>query len=113
MIQEAKRTLENVQKEKQIIQTELKAIQQRQETYFQLQKQEERLYSWIVDSCSPEERIFFKDRGENSLFLAKKAQKELHEQEEQLKKQKKTIDTKEQEAEQTFREAVKKGEGGK
>jgi len=112
MMQEARRALETVQKEKQMIQTEIRTIQQRQESFFQLQKQEERLYSWLVDSCAPEERIFFKDRGENSLFLAKKAQKELHDQEEQLNKQKKTIDTKEQEAEQSLRKEVKKGEGG-
>lgn len=113
MIQEARRTLETVQKEKQALQIELKSIQQRQELFFQIQKQEERLYSWVVDSCAPEERIFFKDRGENSRFLAKRAQRELHEQEEQLKKQKKAIDTKEQEAEQSLKEEVKKAEEDK
>ena len=102
--------LKTVQKEQTELIQEIKNLQQRQEDFFQLQKQEERLYSGMVDTCAPEERIFFKDRGENSRFLARKAQTELKEQEGQLKKRKKDLEEQEQETERVLREEKKQRE---
>jgi len=63
-----------------------------------------------VDTSTSEERLFFKDRGENSLYLARKAQTQLNEQEEQAKKQKKTLQEQEDEVQRLIQDERNKRE---
>lgn len=88
----------------------MRTNQQQQEEFFQLQKQEERVYTELIETSDPAERTFFKNRGENSLVLAKKAQEHLREQENSLKQHKKDLDKQEQEAEIQYRQDLAKRE---
>ncbi|PZL72644.1 hypothetical protein CI088_10085 [Enterococcus plantarum] len=101
----SKMQLEAIQQEQSILKQEIKMFQQQQEAFFQLQKQEDRLYTELIDTSAPEERIFFRNKGEDNRYLAKKAQNQLREQEKQLEQRKKELTTQELEAERMYREA--------
>lgn len=101
----SKTQLEAIQQEQSVLKQEIKILQQQQEAFFQLQKQEDRLYTELIDTSAPEERIFFRNKGEDNRYLAKKAQNQLREQEKQLEQRKKELTTQELEAERMYREA--------
>lgn len=101
----SKMQLEAIQQEQSVLKQEIKMLQQQQEAFFQLQKQEDRLYTELIDTSAPEERIFFRNKGEDNRYLAKKAQNQLREQEKQLEQRKKELTTQELEAERMYREA--------
>lgn len=69
----------------------LRLLEERQEEFFQLQQQEQRLYHELTDTSAPEERNFFRERGENSFVWAKKGQTQLAEQEDELREQLKQL----------------------
>lgn len=102
--------LKHLQKEQTGIEQEIKTIKRRQEDFFQLQKKEERIYTLLVNTSTAEERIFFKDRGENSLYLARKAQQQLKEDEEQSIKRRKDLQEQENELQRLVREEKNKRE---
>jgi len=110
MVQETQGQLKKLKQEQIDVEQEIKTLQRRQEDFFQLQKKEERAYTLLVDASMPEERQFFKDRGENSLYLARKAQAQLNEQEEQAKKQKKTLQEQEDEVQRLIQDERNKRE---
>ena len=83
--------VKTIQKEQTDIEQEIKTLQRRQEDFFQLQKKETSIYNWLVDTSATEERTFFEDKGENSLFLARKAQAQLKKEEEHAIKRKKDL----------------------
>ncbi|MGM0219104.1 hypothetical protein [Enterococcus sp. AZ126] len=101
----SKTQLEAIQQEQSVLKQEIKMLQQQQEAFFQLQKQEDRLYTELIDTSAPEERIFFRNKGEDNRYLAKKAQNQLRELEKQLEQRKKELTTQELEAERMYREA--------
>lgn len=110
MKQETQLQLKKIKQEQVDVEQEIKTLQRRQEDFFQLQKKEERVYTLLVDTSMPEERRFFKDRGENSLYLARKAQTQLNEQEEQAKKRKKTLQEQEDEVQRLIQDERNNGE---
>lgn len=101
--------LKSLQQKQTAVTQEIKTLQRRQEDFFQLQKKEERIYTLLVETSDPEERTFFKDRGENSLYLARKAQQQLKEDEEHALKRKKDLQEQENELHYLAREEKNKG----
>jgi hypothetical protein len=59
-------------------------IEEQQEAFFSLQQKEQQAYAFVLNSCEVDERAFYQGRGEESLHLAKKAQRELEEQQVEL-----------------------------
>lgn len=102
--------LKTLQKEQTDIEQEIKTLQRRQEDFFQLQKKETHIYNWLVDTSTTDEQHFFKDRAENSLFLARKAQTQLKEEEEHAIKRKKDLQEQEVEIQHLIREKRNNGE---
>lgn len=84
--------IRQVQDEQDRIRQEIRSIEEQQEDFYYLQQEEQRLYAEIIETSSPEECHYFKDKGEDSFSLAKKAQQQLEEQEDELKNTKKTTD---------------------
>lgn len=78
--------LEQLQEDQLAIIKEQRYIEEQQENFFQLQQQEQAAYNFVLENCEAEERAFFEERGDDSLHLAKKAQREFDEQLIQLKK---------------------------
>ncbi|WP_139844035.1 hypothetical protein A5821_000260 [Enterococcus sp. 7F3_DIV0205] len=83
--------LEQFQEDQLAIRKEQHYIEEQQEEFFQLQQQEQAAYDFVLGNCDPEERSFFEERGDDSLHLAKKAQREFDEQLLQLKKDERSL----------------------
>ncbi|MBO0467511.1 DUF3958 family protein [Enterococcus plantarum] len=102
--------IRQVQDEQDSIRQEIRSVEQQQEEFFSLQQEEQRLYSEIVETSPPEERQYFKSRGEDSFSLAKKAQRQLEEQEDELKNIRRQLIDKEELYIQQRKEQVKEKE---
>ncbi|PZL73023.1 hypothetical protein CI088_09115 [Enterococcus plantarum] len=102
--------IRQVQDEQDRIRVEIRSVEQQQEEFFALQQEEQRLYSEVVETSPPEERQYFKSRGEDSFSLAKKAQRQLEEQEDELKNIRRQLIDKEELYIQQRKEQVKEKE---
>lgn len=89
--------IRQVQEKEDRIRQEIRSIEQHREDFFRIQQQEQRLYAEIVETSPPEERHYYRTRGEESFSLAKKAQRQLEEQTEDLKSTRKQLIHKEEE----------------
>lgn len=89
--------IRQIKDEQDSIRQKIRYVEQQQEEFFSIQQDEQRLYSEIVETSPPEERQYFKSRGEDSFSLAKKAQRQLEEQEDELKNTRKQLIDKEEE----------------
>lgn len=79
--------IEQLQEDQQSIKKEQRQIGEQQEAFFYLQQKEQRAYEFVLNNCEAEERAFYQDRGDESLYLAKKAQGDLEEQQVELQKE--------------------------
>lgn len=84
-------TLRTIQSEQDAVMKELRTVDKQQQELFRLNQEEQRLYSDVSASCTPEERPFFQDRGTDSLQQHRKAQQWLEEKEATLKQEKKDL----------------------
>ena len=79
--------IEQLQEDQLSIKKEKCKVEEQQEAFFYLQQKEQRAYEFVLNSCEAEEQVFYQDRGDESLSLAKKAQRELEEQQVELEKE--------------------------
>ncbi|MGM0219053.1 hypothetical protein [Enterococcus sp. AZ126] len=79
--------IKQLQEDQLGIKKEQRQIEEQQEALFCLQQKEQKAYELVLNNWEAEERAFYQDRGEESLHLAKKAQRELEEQQVELQKE--------------------------
>lgn len=79
--------IEQLQEDQLGIKKEQRQVEEQQEAFFYLQRKEQQAYEFVLNSCEAEERAFYQDRGDESLYLAKKSQRELEEQQVELEKE--------------------------
>lgn len=79
--------IEQLQEAQLNIKKEQRQVEEQQEAFFYLQQKEQQAYEFVLTSCEAEERAFYQDRGDESLYLAKKAQRELEQQQVELQKE--------------------------
>lgn len=94
---------------------EQRRIEEQQEAFFELQQQEQSVYNFVLSNCEPEERAFIEERGDDSLRLAKNAQREFDEELLQLKKEERQLFDQEEtvlQEQRAFLETSKEGEHG-
>lgn len=104
--------IEQLQQDQLGIKKELRQVEEQQEAFFYLQQKEQQAYEFVLNSCEAEERTFYQERGDESLYLAKKAQRELEEQQVELQKEYRSLLDQEESinAEQTSFWKQKEGE---
>lgn len=79
--------IEQLQENQLGIKKEQRQVEEQQEAFFYLQQKEQQAYEFVLNSCEVEERAFYQDRVDESLYLAKKSQRELEEQQVELEKE--------------------------
>lgn len=87
--------LEQLQDDQLAIKKEQRYVEEQQEAFFQLQQKEQAAYNFVLNNCESGERSFLQERGDDSLYLAKKAQQEFEEQLLQLEKEKHSLNDQE------------------
>ncbi|MBO0422573.1 DUF3958 family protein [Enterococcus plantarum] len=104
--------IEELQEDQLNVKKEQRQVEEQQEAFFYLQQKEQQAYEFVLNSCETEERAFYQDRGDESLHLAKKAQRELEEQQIELQKEYRSLLAQEESvnAEQTSFWKQKEGE---
>lgn len=107
--------LEQLQDDQLASKKEQRRVEEQQEAFFELQQQEQSVYNFVLSNCEPEERAFIEERGEDSLRLAKNAQREFDEELLQLKKEERQLSDQEEtvlQEQRAFLETNKEGEHG-
>lgn len=79
--------IEQLQEDQLTNKKEQRQVEEQQEAFLYLQQKEQQAYEFVLNSCEAEERVFYQDRGDESLDLAKKAQRELEKQHVELQKE--------------------------
>lgn len=79
--------IEQLQEAQLNIKKEQRQVEEQQKAFFYLQQKEQQAYEFVLTSCEAEECAFYQDRGDESLYLAKKAQRELEQQQVELQKE--------------------------
>lgn len=87
--------LEQLQEDQLALKKEQRYIEEQQEAFFQLQQKEQAAYNFVLNNCEAEERPLLQERGDDSLYLAKKAQQAFEEQLLQLEKENHTLNDQE------------------
>ncbi|MFK4565502.1 hypothetical protein [Enterococcus sp. UD-01] len=85
--QQYRTKIEELQEKQVALKKQRRYVEEQQEAYFELQQREQSVYGFVLTNCEPEERTYIEDRGSDSLFLAKKAQREFDEERLQLEKE--------------------------
>lgn len=104
--------LEQLQDDQLEIRKERARIEFLQEEFFDLQQKEQALYNTVIANSEPDERAFYEVRGDESLHLAKKAQREFDEELTLLQKEERLLFEKEEKVrteQQTFLKMNGKG----
>jgi hypothetical protein len=101
--QQYRAKIEELQEKQIAVKKQRRYVEEQQKAYFELQQREQSIYEFVLANCEPEERAYIEDRGSDSLFLAKKAQREFDEERLQLEKEERSLFEQEEHQHQAYR----------
>jgi hypothetical protein len=110
--QQYRAKIEELQEKQVAVKKQRRQLEEQQEAYFELQQQEQAAYEFVLANCEPEERAYIEDRGSDSLFLAKKAQRDFDEERLQLEKEERSLFEQEERQHQTYRSFLRENKEG-